>query len=129
VKDYTRITFQPDLKKFKMDSLDDDIVALFTKRVYDMAGVTDKRVNVFLNGQRIEISTFSDYVDLYLKNEEAKELPKIKQAKTERWEVICSLSDGAFQQVSFVNSICTVKGGTHVEYITQQIVDKIIEKV
>jgi len=39
------------------------------------------------------------------------------------------LSDGAFQQVSFVNSICTTKGGTHVDYITEQIVKKIIEKV
>jgi len=96
VKDFTCITFKPDLRKFRMDSLDDDIVALFTKRVYDMAGVTDKKVNVFLNGQRIDISTFSDYVDLYLKNEEAKELPKIKQPKSDRWEVICSLSDGAF---------------------------------
>jgi hypothetical protein len=35
-------------------------------------------------------------VDLYLKNEEAKELPKIKMPKNDRWEVIVSLSDGAF---------------------------------
>lgn len=40
-KDYTCVTFKPDLKKFKMDKLDEDIVALFTKRVYDMAGCTD----------------------------------------------------------------------------------------
>jgi len=40
-KDFTCVTFKPDLKKFKMDKLDEDIVALFTKRVYDMAGCTD----------------------------------------------------------------------------------------
>jgi DNA topoisomerase-2 len=40
-KDFTCITFTPDLKRFKMDSLDNDAVALFTKRAYDMAGVTD----------------------------------------------------------------------------------------
>ena len=28
-----------------------------------------------------------------------------------------------------MNSICTTKGGTHVDYITEQIVKKIIEKV
>jgi DNA topoisomerase-2 len=32
-----------------------------------------------------------------------------------------SLSDGQFQQVSFVNSICTTKGGQHVSYVTDQI--------
>jgi hypothetical protein len=41
-----------------MDSLDDDAVALFTKRAYDMAGVTDQRVKVQLNGAQIEIKNF-----------------------------------------------------------------------
>ena len=31
--------------------------------------------------------------------------------------------------MSFVNSICTSKGGTHVNYITDQIVNKIQEKL
>jgi DNA topoisomerase-2 len=115
--DFTCVTFTPDLKRFKMDRLDEDIVALFTKRVYDMAGCTDSKVKVQLNGSEIPIKNFKQYVDLYLKNEEAKELPVITQLKSDRWEVICSLSDGSFQQVSFVNSICTTKGGTHVEYI------------
>ena len=37
------------------------------------------------------------------------------------------MSDGQFQQVSFVNGICTVKGGTHVNYVCDQIVDAIQE--
>ena len=31
-KDFVKITFQPDLKRFKMRSLDDDIVGLLSKR-------------------------------------------------------------------------------------------------
>jgi len=100
-----------------MQSLDNDIVALFTKRAYDMAGVSDRKVQVKLNGKLLQIKDFKDYCDLYLNAEEHKELPKIIEQKSDRWEVICSLSDGAFQQVSFVNSICTSKGGTHVQYI------------
>jgi len=38
--DFTCVTFRPDLKIFKMDHLDEDIVSLMTKRVYDMAGTT-----------------------------------------------------------------------------------------
>jgi DNA topoisomerase II len=79
-----------------MQRLDEDIVALFTKRVYDMAGITHKKVRVMLNGTMIDVKSFSDYIDLYLKSEENKELPKITQAPSDRWEVICSLSDGAF---------------------------------
>jgi len=64
--DYTCITFKPDLKKFKMQSLDKDIVALFTKRAYDMAGCTDRRVQVKLNGKQLQIKDFKDYCSLYL---------------------------------------------------------------
>ena len=50
VEDFTCVSFRPDLKKFNMTHLDEDIVALMTKRVYDLAGVTDSRVRVKLNG-------------------------------------------------------------------------------
>lgn len=36
--DYTRITFVPDLKKFGLTSLPEDMVRLFHKRAYDVAG-------------------------------------------------------------------------------------------
>ena len=48
--DFTRVTFTPDLAKFNMTDLDDDIVSLMTKRVHDLAGVTDSRIRVKLNG-------------------------------------------------------------------------------
>lgn len=116
-KDYTCITFRPDLRRFGMERLDEDIVSLMTKRVYDMAGCTPAAVRVKLNGKVIDIKNFSSYVDLYLQTQENKELPKIIEKGNDRWEVMCSLSDGQFQQVSFVNSICTIKGGSHVNYL------------
>lgn len=39
-QEYTCITFYPDLKKFNMTHLDEDIVGIMNKRVYDLAGVT-----------------------------------------------------------------------------------------
>lgn len=45
----------------------------------------------------------------------------------ERWEVAFVPSDGQFQQVSFVNSIATTKGGTHVDHVVKQFIDKITE--
>ena len=91
---FTCITFYPDLKKFKMPSMDPDTVSLLTKRAYDLAGVSDSKVKVMINGQRIEIKNFENYCDLYLNNKENSDLPKIIEKKTDRWEVIASLSDG-----------------------------------
>lgn len=56
---------------------------------------------------------------------------KIKSGKDDNkfWEVIFSRSDGEARQVSFVNSICTSKGGTHTNYVLDQIVPKISEKL
>jgi DNA topoisomerase-2 len=93
--EFTKITFYPDLAKFNMSRLDDEIVSLMTKRVYDLAGITPAAVRVSLNGKPIDVKNFSSYVDLYLQTEENKVLPKIiEKVTSDRWEVICSLSDG-----------------------------------
>ena len=133
-EDFTKVTFEPDFRKFKMTELDNDIISLLKKRVYDVAGTSPIRIKVYLNDKLINIKDFSEYADLYIKNryfdEENKILyPKILVNSTERWEVIFSMTDGAFQQVSFVNGICTSKGGTHVNYILDQILDRILDTI
>lgn len=54
-EDYTKITFSPDLAKFKMDSLDKDIVDLMSRRACDVAASTGG-VKVFLNGKNLQVS-------------------------------------------------------------------------
>merc|ERR1719367_2480053 len=51
-EDYTRITFQPDLAKFNMTTLDEGTVALLTRRAYDIAAAC-QGVKVFLNGKKL----------------------------------------------------------------------------
>lgn len=71
-KDYTKISFWPDFGKFGMQTLDDDTVALFKKRVYDMAGCTDSSVAVHLNGTKLPVKSFKNYVKLCTKSLEQK---------------------------------------------------------
>lgn len=120
-KDFTSVTFYPEFTRFGMHNLNDDIVSLMRKRVYDMAGLLSN-VKVYLNEKQLEVNSFLKYVDMYFTN--AEESIKIRDSTldNERWQVVVSLSDGEFKQVSFVNSICTTKGGTHVNYVTEQIV-------
>ncbi|KAI9591804.1 DNA topoisomerase [Syncephalis fuscata] len=128
-EEYTKITFKPDLAKFGMEAIDDDIEALLKKRVYDMAG-TVADVKVFLNGERIKIKNFKQYVELYTNTGNAETKPTIiHQIVNQRWEVAFTVSDGQFQQVSFVNGISTAKGGTHVNYVADQIVNKLVDAV
>jgi len=123
-KEYTKIIFKPDLRRFKMDRLDDDIVSLLTRRVYDMCGTLGK-VGVHLNGRKLEIHGFKEYVKLYLNDSETV----VHQRINDRWELAFSIAEEQFTQVSFVNSIATTKGGTHISHVLDQIVEPIIEAV
>ncbi|KAH7312860.1 putative DNA topoisomerase 2 [Rhexocercosporidium sp. MPI-PUGE-AT-0058] len=137
--DFTRVTFTPDYRRFKMANIDDDFEALVKRRVYDMAG-TLKGVKVTLNGVLIKLD-FKKYIEMYAKAinkergvEEGAEPPAatviIEDPKAhEKWEIGFAVSDGSFQQVSFVNSIATTSGGTHVNYIADQICEKLMDVV
>ncbi|KAL7740436.1 hypothetical protein ACLKA6_013229 [Drosophila palustris] len=125
--DFTRITFSPDLAKFKMDKLDEDIVALMSRRAYDVAAST-KGVSVFLNGNKVMVKNFKDYIDLFIKktdDESGQPIKVIHEICGERWEVACCPSDRGFQQVSFVNSIATTKGGRHVDHVADIVIKQL----
>ena len=59
--DFTCVTFKPDLARFKMDFMDDDIVSLLCKRVYDIAGTNTAagaKLGVYLNDKKVNINGF-----------------------------------------------------------------------
>lgn len=130
-KPYTTIRFKPDYQRFGMtigDALYTDMIEVIKKRVYDACAVTDKDVTVWLNEKKLDFKTFEKYVDLYLG---AKvDHVRVHESIGERWEVVASYNDfNGFEHVSFVNGIWTIRGGKHVEYITNQITKKLIELI
>jgi DNA topoisomerase-2 len=138
-EEWTKVTFKPDLKRFGMDGIDEDTAGLLRKRVYDMAG-TVKDVKVYFNDERLKVKNFKQYVDMYVESvqaEAAENSGGAAQTKTQviyerlsnRWEIAFAVSDGTFQQVSFANSISTIKGGNHVLYIADQLSKHIMAAV
>lgn len=127
-KPYTKVSFRPDYARFGLENskLTADMRALFEKRIYDIAAITDKSVKVRYNGNEVAVKHFQQYIDLYIG---AKgETKRIYESPDPRWEYVVALSSsGEFQHVSFVNGIYTQKGGKHVEYIVNQIVRKLTE--
>ncbi|OAG31830.1 DNA topoisomerase II [Nematocida displodere] len=120
--EYTKVTFKPDLAKFGMVRLDDELVSLLTRRVYDLAG-TVGAVKVFFNEEEIKIASFREYIQLYFTED-----VEIAYSTKGRWEIAFVLGDEQFQQVSFVNRISTPRGGTHVSHVADQIVAAVIEQ-
>lgn len=139
-KDFVRITFNPDLEKFGMDGgIDDDTESVMYRRVYDLAG-TVEGVKVYLNGEQLKV-TFKKYCEMYAKaiakerqdvdadgNGPAPATVIFEDTKAhQRWQIGFTVSDGSFQHVSFVNSIATTAGGTHVNYIADQICNALLK--
>jgi DNA topoisomerase-2 len=113
VKPYTRVSFTPDYARLGVPGLSADMLALMTKRVYDIGALTDlgtKKLRIGLNGALTPAKNFQQYVDLYLGPK--AEAPRVYEAMGERWEYVVAMSPTQqFEQVSFANGICTFKGG------------------
>ncbi|XWV25223.1 mg403 protein [Tupanvirus deep ocean] len=123
-KSYTKISFIPDFEKFGIEGLTKNIAALFKKRVYDIAMTSNAKV--YFNDKIIAANSFAKYVDLYFP--EGSEHKKVLDISDENWKV-CVVYDPTdkleHQTISFVNGICTSRGGTHVDHVANQIVKKI----
>ena len=117
-KPYTRVSWKIDFNRFGIDKYTDDLIQLAERRVYDIAGITDRSLNVSLNGKKLNIKSFDKYCGLYLNKDEKHIYEKIH----DRWEICISVSNtDKLEHYSFVNGIFTSKGGKHVDVIVKQI--------
>ncbi|KAI0132281.1 DNA topoisomerase [Xylariales sp. AK1849] len=135
--DFVRVSFKPDFTRFGMtEGIDDDLEALVNRRVYDMAG-TVRGIKVYLNDTHLKLN-FAKYCEMYAKSiarergeedgvEPSNATVILEDSKGHpRWEVAFAVSDGSFQQVSFVNSIATTQGGTHVNFVADKICQSLL---
>lgn len=118
-KGFTKITFKPDYERLETE-LDEGNFAKISKRVWDVAGC-NPNLKIWLNGRRIEIKSFSDYVKLYTDEAVVDE--------SGAWSVGVSVPDGGSNHVSFVNTTETTIGGTHVMNVRYQIAHRIRDYV
>uniref|UniRef100_A0AB39JER0 DNA topoisomerase 2 n=1 Tax=Florenciella sp. virus SA2 TaxID=3240092 RepID=A0AB39JER0_9VIRU len=120
-KPYTKVTFYPDYSRLKLSGLSDDMISLFQRRVYDIAGITPKNVKVKFNNNIVGINDFQSYIKMYLTDDMKKKL--VYENVNDRWCYGVCMSE-EYKHVSFVNGIYTSKGGKHVEYVLNQITKK-----
>ena len=112
---HTEISYITDLEKFGLTEIDDDHYKMIEKRIYDIAAC-NTGLKIYFNGELININSFEDYIKLYTQ----EYFHEFKKDKT--WSLAITLSQNGFQQVSFANTTETYDGGTHVDYVMNQII-------
>jgi DNA topoisomerase-2 len=115
---HTEIKYKPDLSQFGLDKIDDDHFKMIEKRVYDLAG-TNPEIKFTFNGKLLQFKSFEDYVKLYVNDY------FFEGTKDRTWSIGIAISENGFQQVSFANSTETHDGGTHVDYVMNQIITEL----
>ena len=114
-KNHTQITYTPDYEKFGLKGLDKSHLAMIHKRVIDIAGCNPK-IKVYFNDDLINFKSFEDYIKLY------KSDYYYESSKDMSWSIGIAPTDDGYQQISFVNTTDTYDGGTHVDYILNQVI-------
>lgn len=122
-KDYTKITFTPDFKRFGTNKIGDGTFKLLEKRTFDIAACTKRAVSVSFNGAKLGVKDYKEYAKLYIQGETPVFI------ENDRWQVaIASSPFDSFTQVSFVNGLHTTKGGKHVDHISNQVIRHLVNK-
>jgi len=121
-KSSVQVIWTPDFKRFGMQSIDDGMMRLIERRVWDLAMTLGKDVKVTWNGTPVKCKNLTEYAKAFGCD------PVIYETPNERWHIAIADSpvDKSFS-MSFVNGIWTSKGGTHVDGITNQVVAHIVE--
>ena len=113
---FTEITYFPDLKRFELNGIDDHHYKMMRKRVIDIAAA-NPGLKIEFNNEKFRFKTFKEYVDLFIADSAWE--------KSKDWEFAIGASKDGYQSVSFVNSILTKDGGTHENYILNQVIEQL----
>ena len=115
------ITFTPEWKRFGMSKMDDTIYNIFQKRVWDANICTTQNCKVKFNGDVLPKQNFEAYAKMH------EGVQEVASVAGDRWSVCIGPSTDGMEQVSFVNGLCTMKGGTHVDHVANIVANGIID--
>jgi DNA topoisomerase-2 len=125
---FTEITYIPDLERFKMTNLDEISYQIIFKRCLDVTACNNKLTLKFtrIEGGKpkeftLRFKNFDEYIKLYTH--------EFFYEESTNWKIGFAKSDIGFTNVSFVNSVHTKDGGTHVEYVVNQLIAQLREMI
>lgn len=115
------VSFKPDWNRFGMKDMENGIYKIMEKRVWDANICTSANCKVKFNGEALPKQNFEAYAKMH------EGVENVYSATTDRWSVCIGPSEDGMEQVSFVNGLCTTKGGTHVDHVASLVASGIID--
>tara|TARA_B100001741_G_scaffold269714_1_gene236927 strand:+ start:965 stop:4180 length:3216 start_codon:yes stop_codon:yes gene_type:complete len=115
------VSFKPDWSRFGMKDMENGIYKIMEKRVWDANICTSANCKVKFNGEALPKQNFETYAKMH------EGVENVYSATTDRWSVCIGPSEDGMEQVSFVNGLCTTKGGTHVDHVASLVASGIID--
>jgi len=115
------VSFKPDWSRFGMKDMENGIYKIMEKRVWDANICTSANCKVKFNGEALPKQNFEAYAKMH------EGVENVYSVTTDRWSVCIGPSEDGMEQVSFVNGICTTKGGTHVDHVASLVASGIID--
>jgi DNA topoisomerase-2 len=112
----------PDFEKFGVSEFSDDMIKLIMRRVTDLTCLVRPNIKIILNNKELTIG-YENYLKLY-KSQNDWLLGNC--IKNNLWYFAIRFNDNIEQNhnISFVNSIFTSSGGTHLEYLLDLLLPK-----
>src|SRR5574344_1221898 len=117
----TTVTFYPDLARFGITEMDEVHFNIIKQRLINLS-MTFPEITFKFNSKKININSFKKYISLFNDDSEIYETEEYKFA-------ILPNSTDDFRQFSYVNGLKIPDGGTHIDYIVNNIVNPIREKL
>jgi DNA topoisomerase II len=129
-RSHTTISYKPDLSIFKMRSFNKHAMLAIERRVYDAsAWLAERKIKITLNDKDLSLKSFEDYVSLFVG-------PKVETPRTygtiegigDYFIALNNTGSDSLQQISFVNGVSTIEGGSHVNAVANSIYRGILNK-
>ena len=113
----TSVTFEPDFSLFEASSLDeDDLMSLVEDRLINLQASFPK-IDFVFNGKKVPGKNFKEYVETY------SEFAVFDQSENVSYAIFPS-EDG-FRINSFINGLNVHEGGTHIDFVVNNIIDEL----
>lgn len=121
-KQYTKVTFAPDLSRMSIVEFDDDHVEVIKDRIINYA-IAYPDIKFYFNGEKIHFKNIKEVAKNF--HEDAISI------ETDNYGLVISPAgnDEEFRFISYMNGTRNKNGGTHIEYVCNRIVENVKEHV
>ena len=115
------VKFVPDLERFGLKKIDENHHLIIQQRLLNLS-MSFPQITFKFNNKKVNVGSFKKYVQLFGQDFEVFESEEYRFA-------ILSNPEDDFRQVSYVNGLKISDGGSHIDYITSNVIGPIRDKL